>query len=638
MSDNDYPPIPNEILDRLKDEIGSVVSAIQDPVYVSVDKKPNIKAIVDANRSRVMKLNDIVLIYDYLRGETIAARIIEHLTQTLDETKTTDKLFKIGSVSGFEKFINKRYDFIRTPHLFRLEPIIKVAYEEGKLVTIGSVDFAPSEMASLFSPTGAEVYTIYGMTEEGISIACLSHENELKVFIDKETKERFALPIKIPKDLFNRHVSYNGTTGSGKTFGLKGIIAQMYQQKSAIFLTDTQGDYVAHLIERKISEDQEIALSKDRDNFDLMHKAMNIKLPETVVDAKDLTIWYPPIIDPKEDLILYHLKRTAKELGHRVKAFQPSSSLISSWGTLTTVLPKLTEVQSMGLSLIFTKYTSKLDEDGEIFKLKNFVNYLKENEGKAREIGEIGINSLKPIRRALKTLVDSDILDRVREEEATQYSQIFQEGKISILYLPRNARDPKIDLETVTPLLQLLIYQLILRNKIKSSFQRMIILDEAQNIIPNEKYATSKTVARELARQFEILAREGRKNNFSLVVASQEPGRINSTVFKQCATRIFLRLPHQDINEISGEIDKQYQKILPRLKVGTGIINSPDAIEVGQIWAKFPIPPIFHESIYSTIERIQQSEIGHSYQTDTNIEPSYMVQEDDEGMTNLEDM
>ncbi|OLS19185.1 MAG: hypothetical protein HeimC2_42260 [Candidatus Heimdallarchaeota archaeon LC_2] len=639
MSTPDYPPIPQEIRDRLENETGRIVSAIQDPVYVGLDRKFNIKAIVDASKSRVVKLDDVVLIYDYLRGETMAARVIGHSTQTIDENKTTDKLFKLDSVSGFEKFKNKRYDFIRTPHLFHLEPIIKLAYKNGELIAMGSVDFAPSEMASLFPPTGSEVFTIYGMMEKGINVACLGRENELKVFIDQETNEPFALPIMISKDLFNRHVSYNGTTGSGKTVGLKGIIAQLYQYRSGIFLTDTQGDYVAHLIEPEISQDQHNALSRDPDSFDLMNKAMNINLPKSVINPKDLTIWYPPILDFKDDLILYYLKKREKELGYRLRKFQPSSSLISSWGTLATVLPKLSEVQSMGLPLIFNAYLTDLEEKGELFKLNNFITYLTDNEVQACGIGEINAVSLKPIRRALKTLNEGNILDRVREDESTQYSDLFQEGKISILYLPRDVKNPKIDLEGVTPLLQLLIYQLILRNKTQSSFQRLIILDEAQNIIPNERYASSKTIARELARQFEILAREGRKNNFSLIVASQEPGRINSTVFKQCATRIFLRLPHQDVEEIKGEIDKKHQGILPRLKVGSGIIHSPDAIEVGQIWAKFPIPPIFHESIFVTIERIEQSDIGQAFLIDTAAtSTSNIVQDDDEGTTNLEDL
>ncbi|MHA2246934.1 MAG: ATP-binding protein [Candidatus Hodarchaeales archaeon] len=639
MSKTDYPDIPKEVRARLENETGRIVSAIQDPVYVGLDQKFNIKAIVDANKSRVVKLDDVVLIYDYLRGEIIAARVIGHSTQTIDENKTTDKLFKLDNVSGFEKFINKRYDFIRTPHLFHLEPIIKLAYKKGELIAAGSVDFAPSEMASLFPPTGSEVFTIYGMMEKGINIACLGRENELKVFTDQETGDQFALPIKIPKQLFNRHVSFNGTTGSGKTLGLKGILAQLYQEKSGIFLTDTQGDYVAHIIESEISEDQKNAISKDPDVFKLIKKAMGIELPKSVIDPKDLTIWYPPVLDFKDDLVLYYLKKKEKEKGYRLRKFQPSSSLISSWGTLATVLPKLSEVQSMGLSLIFSTYMTYLEEKNELFKLNSFITYLKEKEDQACEIGEINRVSLRPIRRALKTLNEGNILDRVREEESTKYSDLFQEGKISILYLPRDVKNPKIDLEGITPLLQLLIYQLILRNKTQSSFQRVIVLDEAQNIIPNERYAPSKTIARELARQFEILAREGRKNNFSLIVASQEPGRINSTVFKQCATRIFLRLPTQDIEEISREIDRKHQYILPRLKVGSGIIHSPDAIEVGQIWVKFPIPPVFHESIFVTIERIEQSEIGKAFLTDTlSTLSSNIVHEDDEGTSNLEDL
>ena len=639
MNITDYPAIPEEITERLQEEIGRIVSAIQNPVYVGLNQDFEIKAIVAANNSRNVKLDDVVLIYDYLRGEILAARVIGHSTQTIDENKTTDKLFKLDSASGYDRFKARRYDFIRTPHLFHIEPIIKVEYKGGILVALGSVDFAPSEMAALFPPTGQEVFTIFGMKDEGINIACLGRENELKKFTDQSSNEKFALPIKIPKLLFNRHISYNGTTGSGKTVGLKGLIAQLHQQNAGIFLTDTQGDYVAHLVESQISESQKETLRKDSTTFELMNKALGLNFPRTVINPRDIIIWYPPILDFKDDLILFYLKKRAKKLGHSVRKFHPSSSLITSWGTLATVLPKLSEVQSQGLSLIFSTYLSELESNGKLFKLRKFITYLTENESVACEIGDIGANSLKPIRRALKTLDNGEILDRVSETESTQYSDLFEEGKISILYLPKDVKNPKINLTSVTPLLQLLIYQLILRNKAQSSFQRVIILDEAQNIIPNERQTSSKTIAKELANQFEILAREGRKNNFSLIVASQEPGRINSTVFKQCATRVFLRLPTQDISVIKGEIEKKYQDILPRLRVGSGIIHSPDAIDVGQVWAKFPIPPVFHESIFETLERIEKSEIGVAYKAEIlGNTPIDIALEDDEEGSGLEDL
>ena len=622
-----YKEIPKGISERLQNGVGSIVSSIQDSTYVGVDGT-RMRALVLPEDSVYLKLDDIVLVYDYLRGEIFASKIIGHSTHTIDDTKITDKLLTLKEDSGYELHEGGRRDFLRTPHLFTLDPVVKVRLEEEeeleqelKLTVIGAVDFAPSEKATLFLPTMDEMFSIFEMSEEGISIACMGRENELKVFVDKEG-ESHALPIKIPEELFNRHVSFNGTTGSGKTVALKGLIAQLYKRGSSILLTDTQGDYVLHLIKRGLSEDQKEVIERNKVDHEMMQKALGLNYEERAIDPKDIIIWYPPIINSRNSRVLNYLEKIRKRVGFSLNKLHLSSSLISSWGTLATTLPKLSDVQSDGLSLIFSEYIKRKDREKKPFKLNEFIYHLETNRAEIMEVGGIKEMSLRPILRSLKTLQTLEILDRVSEQESLRYEDMFQPGKISILYLPRDTEDPKISLTRVTPLIQLLMYQLVLRNKYKSDFQRVIILDEAQNIIPNERFESSKGIAKELARQFEVLAREGRKNNFSLIVASQEPSRINSTVFKQCATRIFLRLPHQDIKGIEREIDSQYRNMLPRLRVGSGIIHSPDAIKIGQIWGKFPMPPVFHESIFKTIESIKRSEEGVDFEERLESETS----------------
>lgn len=610
----EYPSIPKEIEERLKGETGRIVSAIQDPVYVDLKKLYKIKAIVPPMKSRGLKLDDVVLVYDYLRGELFAANVIGHSTQTIDETKTTDKLYKIEEFSGYDYFTRENYDFLRTPHLFHLEPIIKVGFENGTMITKGSVGFAPSESASIFTPQGDEIKIIYGMKDDGMKIACLANENELRTFTSSELSQKhedyqFAVPIQIPVELMNRHLSINGSTGSGKTVIIKNMISELHKSGASIFLTDTQGDFVAHLTKDQLSEDQKKVLKSDEESFNLIEKALDLDFEKVGINKRDVKIWYPPTISPNDDLLLYYLNHH----GYQVRPIQLSSDLISNWATLATVLPKLSEVQYAGLSLIYSRYKEMIKDKGKRFILNDFIGWIEENETRAIEIGEIQAGSLRPIRRNLRILANKEILDRVPYENGTKYSNIFEDGKISILYLPRDLQDPEKDLTSVVPLLQLLIYQMILRNKAESSTQRVIIIDEAQNILPNEKYAKSKTIARELANQFVILAREGRKYNFSLLVASQEPSKINETVYSQCATRIFLRLSSSDISSIRGEIPAKYRDIMPRLKVGSGVIVAPDAIEVGDVWAKFPIPPIFHESIFKTRQEIEQSPLGAEF-------------------------
>lgn len=118
-------------------------------------------------------------------------------------------------------------------------------------------------------------------------------------------------------------------------------------------------------------------------------------------------------------------------------------------------------------------------------------------------------------------------------------------------------------LETVTALLGRIILEFVsyfVPND-RGKFPIVIILEEAQNYIAENKYSVAKTV-------FERIAREGRKYGISLIVSSQRPSELSKTVLSQCNSFIIHRLQNpEDQKYIRGLVSSANADILEQLPV-----------------------------------------------------------------------
>ena len=88
------------------------------------------------------------------------------------------------------------------------------------------------------------------------------------------------------------------------------------------------------------------------------------------------------------------------------------------------------------------------------------------------------------------------------------------------------------------------------RRKNREELPTTLVLEEAHTFVHRElRGESSPPAARECARVFERIAREGRKFGLGLVLASQRPSEVSSTVLSQCNTFLLHRLVNdQDQN------------------------------------------------------------------------------------------
>lgn len=117
-------------------------------------------------------------------------------------------------------------------------------------------------------------------------------------------------------------------------------------------------------------------------------------------------------------------------------------------------------------------------------------------------------------------------------------------------------------LETVTALLGRIILEFVSHFVAdRGRYPIVIVLEEAQNYIAENKDSVAKTV-------FERIAREGRKYGISLIVCSQRPSELSKTVLSQCNSFIIHRLQNpEDQKYVRGLVSSANADILEQLPV-----------------------------------------------------------------------
>ena len=116
-------------------------------------------------------------------------------------------------------------------------------------------------------------------------------------------------------------------------------------------------------------------------------------------------------------------------------------------------------------------------------------------------------------------------------------------------------------LESVTALLGRIVLEFVSHFSDRGKYPIVIVLEEAQNYIAENKDSVAKVV-------FERIAREGRKYGVSLVVCSQRPSELSKTVLSQCNSFIIHRLQNpEDQKYVRGLISSANADILEQLPI-----------------------------------------------------------------------
>lgn len=124
-------------------------------------------------------------------------------------------------------------------------------------------------------------------------------------------------------------------------------------------------------------------------------------------------------------------------------------------------------------------------------------------------------------------------------------------------------------LENVTALIGRLLLEFLQRlgehggAEARGSLPVVLVVEEAQNYIRDRRIGPEESISREV---FERIAREGHKYGLGLVISSQRPSEVSSTVLSQCASFIVHRMQNpEDLRYFKDIVPSIYAGLLDQL-------------------------------------------------------------------------
>lgn len=141
----------------------------------------------------------------------------------------------------------------------------------------------------------------------------------------------------------------------------------------------------------------------------------------------------------------------------------------------------------------------------------------------------------------------------------------LKEGKTNQITIIDMSLLPYEVLETITGLVGRLILEFSSRIEPRGSFPMVIVLEEAQNYIPEINRKDRTSISKKI---FERIAREGRKYGISLIISSQRPSELSKTVLSQCNSFVIHRLQNpEDQKYVRQLVSAANEDILAQLPI-----------------------------------------------------------------------
>jgi hypothetical protein len=218
--------------------------------------------------------------------------------------------------------------------------------------------------------------------------------------------------------------------------------------------------------------------------------------------------------------------------------------------------PQMSLVQARELSSVIDEMRKKMRESKRSFDLSDMINTVEANERMNQRVKEA----------LLGWLYDIESMKIVGRDENPKLEDALVPGKAMI-----------IDLSDIVNLRRKQLIVTYLATRLFSLRRReevppfVMILEEAHQFCPegSKSLAPSRGI-------IETIAREGRKFFASLVLISQRPVRLSTTVLSQCNTQVVMRVTNpydlQHIGESSEGIDRSALDTISSLRPGEALL------------------------------------------------------------------
>lgn len=396
--------------------------------------------------------------------------------------------------------------------------------------------------------------------------------------------------------LITRHSVVVGTTGSGKSTTVAGILSALSDNKkypsSRILILDIHGEYAQALIGKsnifKINANQkenELYIPFWALNFE---EFLNITFGE-IKDEKSRSALLERVLKMKEESFLAHPVD-----GVTLDTLSVDSPIPFSINKLWYELYSETfaTYYSKNKSQSSENWAYEIDKDG--FELKGDIEKAipprfkhvkndKEDDEKINYVqGTLNIRSqLESLGAKLRVPRNNFLLRPgdwtpeldgkvTKDLDELMKSWLGSQKPISILDL---SGVPSESLNTIIGVLLRILYDALFWSRNLSQGGRgrplLIVMEEAHNYLNDNFKGPASTIVQRIAK-------EGRKYGLGAMIVSQRPSEINTTILSQCGTFIALRLTNSsDRGHISSTVSDNLDGLtdmLPILRTGEAII------------------------------------------------------------------
>jgi hypothetical protein len=356
--------------------------------------------------------------------------------------------------------------------------------------------------------------------------------------------------------LFQRHASLLGSTGSGKSWSVAAILEQAAKLPSAnLIVFDLHGEY------------RELSYARH----------LRIPGPEELGKSDNSLLFLPYWLLNAEELQAMFIDRSEFSAHNQVMAFQD-----------TVVAEKKKTLESLTKTDVLNAFTL----DSPIpFSIQDVIAKLKELNEQMIPGAKAGTEKKGPFNGEFDRLIPR-LTSKVTDK---RYGFLFQApsaengydamaGMMKRLmdYSEQKAQIKVIDfsevpadvLPVIVGLVARIIYQVQFwtdRNKRKPM---ALVCDEAHMYLSNKE--GKNPVEQRAIENFEKIAKEGRKYGVALLIVSQRPSDVSTTILSQCNNIVALRLTNGDdqatVRKLMPESLEGLMDTLPILDIGEALV------------------------------------------------------------------
>ncbi len=403
---------------------------------------------------------------------------------------------------------------------------------------------------------------VYLADGKALSIIMNSLENEIssekRLIIGKYASNKIVEAILDGNRFFQRHATIVGSTGSGKSFTVANILEKANELEHAnLIVFDLHGEY------NELSYAEQIKICDSEDglhiplwffNYEEIHSLFIESSEGTSTNQRAAVIKY----------ILEHKKRYLEE-----NMTEFSSGII----TADTPIP----FSAKGLKSYLEDENIKEETTGEVYKTGDKKGQAKTKQGQY-------YGKLTNLITRLQTKIDDKKYGFVFNEDNTVRADYLKEFVDKIMGLDKKIKVidlsevPSDMLPIIIGIVTRLVYEVQFWMSPKTDETRhpiAFICDEAHLYMPRDT-TKLKAVENKSLEIFEKISKEGRKYGVSLVIVSQRPAELNSTIISQCNNIISLKITNdRDKSAVATMLTDSLVGLvetLPNLDVGECIV------------------------------------------------------------------